>query len=102
MATVFENEVVSLPVPPVRDEMGFEAVTFGRYQPSGTMYVELRHAATSSKNPEIGQEGVRLRLYASAEQFLLDFCADHQAAVKAWTHSQKNEVYVAPEPEKEE
>jgi len=102
MPPVFDNEVVTLPVPPVRDEYKVESVTFGIYQPDGSLYAELRCATTSSANPEIGEEPKRLRLYAGALQFLADFRAGPKASVKAWVQAQTDEaVPVPPEPEEE-
>jgi hypothetical protein len=76
--------------------MKFEAVTFGIYQPSGTLYAELRLDAAIAGKPEQGGESVRLRRYATAEQFLTDFCAGPDAATEAWIDSQVDEEYVAP------
>ena len=92
---VFAKQTVKPPAPPVRDELEFEAVYFGVYQPTKTPFVQLTCAATSSTDPELGQEMHRLRLYKSAEKFLIDFCADPDAAVKAWIQAQTNEE---PEP----
>lgn len=95
------KRAVTRAAPPVRNEMEWEAVTFGRHQPSGTMYAELRLNAGIPGKPGSG-EAVRLRRYASAEKFLTDFCVGHKAATEAWIDSQVNEEYVAPEPDKPE
>jgi len=99
---MYDDEIVAIAAPPVRDNMKFESVRFGVYQPTGEPFVELRCWATSSADPKLPGEDCTLRLYAGAEEFKAKFCADDEAAVKEWTKAQTNEKPVSkPEPEPE-
>lgn len=93
------KRTVARAAPPVRKDMTFEHIGFGIHKPSGTMYAELRLEASFVHNPEQGGEPVRRRRYATAAQFLTDFCADHAAATNAWIDSQVDEVYIEPKAE---
>jgi len=85
------KRTVSRTAPIVRNEMAFEAVTFGIHEPTGTPYAELRLTATVPGKPEEGQDNIRLRRYKTAEEFHDDYCADHEAATNAWIDSQIDE-----------
>lgn len=86
----FDNETVTPPAAPVRDDMEFESVTF-RVRNKMLYYAELRCAATSSTDPDVSEETAVLRRFATAKQFLTDFCAGPKDAVKAWLQAQTNE-----------
>lgn len=86
----FDTETVAPPLPPVRGEQDLEEVSF-RVRKGSLYYAELRLAATVKDEPELGEEMVVLRRFATAKQFLTDFCANPKAAVKAWIQAQTNE-----------